>query len=490
MTALHTLTAKELSRLFLSGEVSAQEIARAFLDRIASVDGQVQAFLRTTEEVALEGARRVDERRSRGESLGPLAGVPVALKDNLATEGIETTAGSKILKGWIPPYTATAVRRLEAAGCPVLGKTNLDEFAMGSSTENSAYFPTRNPHDLNRVPGGSSGGSVAAVAALEAPLSLGSETGGSVRQPAAFCGVVGLKPTYGRVSRFGLIAFASSLDQIGPVGRTVWDVAAILQTISGPDENDMTASHHPVDDYLAKLEMGVQGLSFAMPEELLEGAQPAVREATLRAARALEQAGARQVQVTMANLAFGLAAYYVINPAEASSNLARLDGVRYGPRHGPDDLLRLYGESRGRGFGPEVKRRIMIGTFALSTGYYDAYYLKAQRVRSLIREDFSRAFQSADLILSPTTPGLPFAFGAHAGDPVAMYAEDAMTLPANLAGTPAISVPAGKQDGLPMGVQLIGRPYEEAVLFQAARVLEEALPSAPLDGVKGVSPGV
>jgi len=471
-TDLTRLTASALHDLFERGEVSCREITSAHLETIRAHDARYGAYLHVLGEGALQAADEVDRRRLAGEEMGALSGVPVALKDVIVLEGVPATAGSRILEGWIAPYTATAALRLMGGGSPVLGKTNCDEFAMGSSTETSAYFPTRNPRDPERVPGGSSGGSAAAVAAFEAPVALGSETGGSVRQPAAFCGVVGLKPTYGRVSRYGLVAFSSSMDQIGPLGRTVEDTARLLAVIAGRDAHDMTSSPAPVGDYLAELDRSVAGVRFALPDAFLDHAGPALREATENAARALEAAGAQRVEIDLPSLEFALAVYHIVSRAEASSNLARFDGVRYGPGAPADDLLDLYLESRGRGFGREVKRRIMLGTYVLSEGYYDAFYMKAQRVRSLIAEDFERAFRTADVILTPTTPDTAFRLGEKIDDPMAMYAQDIMTLPANLAGIPALSVPVGTSRGLPVGVQVMGRPFEEGLLFRTGRLLE------------------
>jgi len=485
MTDLTRMSASRLHDLFVRGEVSSREITEAHLDRIVSRDDDIHAFLSLTPERALRQADEADLRRRAGETMGPLGGVPVAVKDIIVTKDVPTTAASRILQGWVPPYDATCVERLGISGMPVLGKTNLDEFAMGSSTETSAYVRTVNPHDRERVPGGSSGGSAAAVAAYEAPCALGSETGGSVRQPSAYCGVVGVKPTYGRVSRFGLIAFSSSMDQIGPLARTVEDAARLLGVVAGADERDMTSAHVPVPDYAAALGKGVRGLAFAMPDAFTDLAQPAVAEATEAAAHVLEEGGARRVEVDLSSVAYALQVYYIIAPAEASSNLARFDGVRYGPRRGGDDLMDMYLSSRGEGFGAEVKRRIMLGTFALSEGYVDAFYRRAQEVRRRLRDDFARAFESVDFLLTPTTPDLPFKLGAHTDDPLAMYAEDIMTIPANLVGVPAMNLPAMKSEGLPIGVQLIGRPFTEALLFQVASHLEAALPGAPLDGASG-----
>ncbi len=467
-------SAAAVHRSFIAGERSASEIVDGVLDRIAVHDPILGAFLEVAADRARASARQLDRRRLAGEQLGPLAGVPVALKDNLATDGLRTTAGSALLANWLPPYSATVVRRLEVADALIIGKTNLDEFAMGSSTEHSAFQRTNNPYDADLVPGGSSGGSAAAVAAGLVPLALGSETGGSVRQPAAYCGVVGLKPTYGRVSRYGLIAFASSLDQVGPLGRTVGDVADVLRVIAGADPEDPSTCLEPVPDYRAALGGGVQGWRVAMPEELQKGADAKLQARAEQAFSALVAAGARPVSVCLPHLEAALATYYVIAPAEASSNLSRFDGVRFGVRQGGDrELADMYSQTRGRGFGPEVKRRIMIGTYALSAGYVDAFYVQAQRLRQLLAEDFAAAFSMADILVTPTTPSLPFRFGAHDHDPLAMYANDALTLPANLVGVPAISVPAGLTAGLPVGIQLMAPAFAERALLQAAQVVED-----------------
>jgi aspartyl-tRNA(Asn)/glutamyl-tRNA(Gln) amidotransferase subunit A len=467
-------SAAAVHRSFMAGERSASDIVDGVLDRIAAYDQTLGAFLEVADDRAEATARQLDRRRLAGEPLGPLAGVPIALKDNLATEGLRTTAGSALLANWLPPYSATVVRRLEAADALIIGKTNLDEFAMGSSTEHSAFQRTNNPYDADLVPGGSSGGSAAAVAAGLVPVALGSETGGSVRQPAAYCGVVGLKPTYGRVSRYGLIAFASSLDQVGPLGRTVGDVADVLSVIAGVDPEDPSTCLEPVPDYRAALGGGVQGWRVAMPEELLKGADAKLQVRAEQAFSALVAAGALPVSVRLPHLEAALATYYVIAPAEASSNLSRFDGVRFGVRQGGDgELAEMYSQSRGRGFGPEVKRRIMIGTYALSAGYVDAFYVQAQRLRQLLAEDFATAFSMADILVTPTTPSLPFRFGAHDHDPLAMYANDALTLPANLVGVPAISVPAGRADDLPVGIQLMAPAFAELALLQAAQVVED-----------------
>lgn len=480
--SLHTLTVEQASQMLARKEISSVELTRAILDRIEQVDNQVQAFVTVTREQALAQAEEIDRRRQQGEELGPLAGIPFALKDNMCTRGIRTTCSSKILHNFIPPYNATVWDKLQAAGAVLVGKTNLDEFAMGSSTENSGFFPTHNPYDLERVPGGSSGGSAAAVAAGEALFSLGSDTGGSIRQPAAFCGLVGLKPTYGLVSRYGLIAFASSLDQIGPFARTVRDCALITQTIAGHDPKDSTSAGLPVPDYLQALEGGVKGLKVGVPREYyqVEGIQPEIRAAVEKTIKALEDLGAEVGECSLPHTRYALATYYLIAPAEASSNLARYDGVQYGLRVEGEDIVEMYKKTRSQGFGPEVKRRIMLGTYALSSGYYDAYYLKALKVRTLIKQDFDQAFARFDVLLSPTTPTVAFKFGEKAADPISMYLSDIFTMSSNLAGIPAISIPVGLTDGLPVGVQFMGKAFDEATLFRVSYAVEQALLPTPL----------
>jgi aspartyl-tRNA(Asn)/glutamyl-tRNA(Gln) amidotransferase subunit A len=440
------------------------------------VDPALHAFLHVAGEDARRDARRWDDRYARtGDRLPPLAGLPVALKDNLCTRGMRTTAGSRILDGWTPPYDATVVERLREAGAVLLGKTNLDEFAMGSSTENSAFGPTRNPWDPARVPGGSSGGSAAAVAAGFVPLALGSDTGGSIRQPAGFCGVVGCKPTYGRVSRYGLIAFASSLDQIGPLTRSVADAALLLGVIAGRDARDSTTADIPVPDFLAELDGGVRGLKIGLPREAFgEGLEPDVRSAVTAGADTLRNLGATLEEIALPTIAYTLPTYYLIATSEASTNLARYDGVQYGLRVPASDLYGMYTQTRGQGFGAEVKRRIMLGTYALSAGYYEGFFLKAQRVRTLIRRDFEQAFASVDVVLMPTSPTVPFRLGEKTDDPLQMYLADVYTIPVNLAGLPGISVPCGFAHGLPVGMQLIGRPFDEAAIFRAAEAYERA----------------
>jgi aspartyl-tRNA(Asn)/glutamyl-tRNA(Gln) amidotransferase subunit A len=476
---LTDLSMLELAARLEARETSSVEATRACLARIAQVDGRVRAFLRVDEAGALAAAEASDARRAAGRARGPLDGVPIALKDNLLTEGLQTTCGSRVLEGFVPPYDATAVRLLREAGLPLLGKLNQDEFAMGSSSETGAYGPCHNPWDLSRTPGGSSGGSAAAVAAREAFASLGTDTGGSIRQPAAFTNLVGLKPTYGRVSRYGVIAFASSLDQVGPLTRSVADAAALLQVLAKHDPQDSTSAQVPAPDYAAGLEDGVRGLRLGVPREYFEGTgegaglDPEVAARVREALATYERLGATLVDVSLPHTRYALATYYLIAPAEASSNLARYDGVRYGRRaEGVRGLKELYGQTREEGFGPEVKRRIMLGTYALSAGYYDAYYVRAQKVRTLIAEDFRRAFTQVDAILSPTSPVPAFALGA-VKDPLSMYLMDVFTLPCNLAGLPGLSVPCGfTAAGLPVGLQLLGRPFDEARLLRIARALE------------------
>jgi aspartyl-tRNA(Asn)/glutamyl-tRNA(Gln) amidotransferase subunit A len=474
---LHDLSAAEIARRVQAKEVSAREVAVSFLERARRWDKALKAFLSFSEESALRQADAVDRQVAAGSPAGPLSGVPIAVKDNMCVAGTRTTCASKILENFTANYDATVIEKLRAAGAVFLGKTNLDEFAMGSSTENSAYFTTKNPWDLTRVPGGSSGGSAAAVAGRLAPLALGSDTGGSIRQPAALCGVVGMKPTYGRVSRFGLVAFASSLDQIGPFATTVSDAALLLQAISGHDPKDSTSADVPVPDYLAALGRGVKGVRIGLPKEyFIDGMDPQVNAAVRQAVATLEALGATVKEVSLPHTDAGLSVYYVIAPSEASSNLARFDGVRYGfrsPR--AENLLQQYELSRDEGFGHEVKRRIMLGTYALSSGYYDAYYLKAQKVRTLIKQDFDRAFETVDVIATPTAPTAAFKAGEKSDDPLQMYLSDVFTISCNLAGVPGISIPCGfTSDSLPIGLQLLGKPFDEETLFAAANAFEKA----------------
>ena len=470
------MSAAEIAAAVRSKQRSAVEVLDEHLARVRDREAEIHAFNLVMEDQARADAAAIDRRVASGEDPGPLAGVPVALKDNFATRGVPTTCSSRILEGWCPPYDATVVERLRAAGAVIVGKTNLDEFAMGSSTENSAFGPTCNPHDTGRVPGGSSGGSAAAVAAGFSALSFGSDTGGSIRQPAAFCGVVGVKPTYGRVSRYGLVAFASSLDQIGPFTSTVEDAALSLEVISGHDPMDTTSIPEPVPSYREHLREGVEGVRVGLIREFFEaeGLSPDVERRTREAAAALEQAGAKVEEASAPSTIYGLSAYYLIAPAEASSNLARYDGVRYGLRVDAATTAEMNTKSRTAGFGAEVKRRIMLGTYALSAGYYDAYYGKAQRVRTLILRDFDRAYERFDVLLGPTAPSTAFAFGAKA-DPLAMYLNDVFTIPSNLSGHPAMSVPFGAgDDGLPVGVQVLAPPLHESMMLRVAAALEAA----------------
>ena len=461
-----------------SGEVSARELTDQHLSRIADVEPSLHAYLEVTADRARADADRIDAARSAGEDLPPLAGVPLAIKDNLCTKGVTTTCASRMLEGFVPPYESTVTGKLWDAGAVLLGKTNLDEFAMGGSTETSAFGPTANPWNLDHVPGGSSGGSAAAVASGGCMASLGSDTGGSIRQPASFCGVVGLKPTYGRISRYGLVAFASSLDQVGPFTSNVADAAALLQVMAGHDPRDSTSLKVPVPDYSADLTKSIKGLKVGLVRECFEqeGLDPEVKASVMAAAEQLQALGAELVDVSCPRFSDGIATYYVIAPSEASANLARYDGVKYGYRaQDADSLAAMTARSRAEGFGSEVQRRILIGTYALSAGYVDAYYKKAQQVRTLIRRDFDAAYQSVDVLLTPTAPTPSFRKGAHADDPLAMYLADLLTIPANLAGLPAISVPCGfNAAGLPIGVQLIGNVLQESRLLQVAHQYEQA----------------
>jgi aspartyl-tRNA(Asn)/glutamyl-tRNA(Gln) amidotransferase subunit A len=467
----------ELTDAYRRGDLTPTAVAEAYLARIDALDGRVGAYLTVVRDQALAAARESELRWRAGAPLGPLDGAPVALKDVLCTRGVRTTCGSKMLEGFVPPYDATVVERLRAAGAVILGKTNMDEFAMGSSTEHSAFHPTRNPWDLARVPGGSSGGSAAAVAGGLAAGGLGSDTGGSIRQPAAFCGVVGMKPTYGRVSRYGLIALASSLDQIGPFARDVRDAALLLGAVAGHDRRDATCIQAPVPDYVAELSKGVAGLTLGLPDEyFIDGMDPEVERAVRAAIEVLKELGARLERVSLPTTKHSLAAYYLILPAEASSNLARYDGVKFGLRVPGRDLVDMESRTRAAGFGAEVKRRIMLGTYALSAGYYDAYYGKAQSVRTLVRREFAAAFARVDLIVAPTTPNVAFKHGEKE-DPLSMYLNDVFTIPGNLAGIPGISVPCGfSVSGLPIGLQVLGRPLDEPRLLRAAYAYEQATP--------------
>ena len=464
-----------------AGTRTARAVVEEHLAAIDAREDEIHAFNLVTADAALARADDLDRRIAAGEDPGPLAGVPVALKDNICTRGVPTTCSSRILDGWRPPYDATVVERLDAAGAVAIGKTNCDEFAMGSSTENSAFGPTRNPLDTSRVPGGSSGGSAAAVAADFAPLALGSDTGGSIRQPAALCGTVGVKPTYGRVSRYGLVAFGSSLDQIGPLAASVADAALLLEAIGGHDPRDSTSIPEPSPDLTGVLGDGVDGLRVGIIDELMgegvEGIAADVKARVEEAAAALSAAGATVEHVSVPSTVYGLSAYYLVAPAEASSNLARFDGVRFGLRVDADTAAAMNTATRTAGFGDEVKRRIMLGTYALSAGYYDAYYGKSQKVRTLIQEDFGRAYETYDLLLAPTAPTTAFPLGDKTGDPMLMYLNDVCTIPSNLAGHPSMSVPFGTgDDGLPIGVQVLAPALDEATMFRAAGVLEEAAP--------------
>ena len=496
MSDLVDLHAHEHARLLADGEVSSRELVTAHLDRAERQNGALNAWLTIDRERALTEADAADARLHSARAAGaaaleaehPLLGVPVGLKDLVSVEGGQCTAGSRILEGYRAPYDAHVTERLRAVGAVILGKTNMDEFAMGSSTEHSAYGPVANPWDLERVPGGSSGGSAAAVAALHVPVSIGTDTGGSIRQPAALCGIVGIKPTYGRVSRYGIVAFASSLDQIGPFARDARDAGLLLHAVAGRDERDSTSSPTPVPDALRALPAGddeaaavLRGKRFGLPREyFVPGMEPGVEARVREAVLALEAAGASVEEVSLPHTEYGLATYYIVAPAEASANLARYDGIRFGPRLGDDDVLSGYLATRGRGFGPEVKRRIMLGTYALSAGYYDAYYLKAQKVRTLIKADFDAVWASGvDAIVAPTSPSVAFPFGARLDDPVSMYLSDACTLPVNMAGLPGASIPCGLSDGLPVGLQIIGAPWSEAAILGVARGYEAITAHAP-----------
>jgi aspartyl-tRNA(Asn)/glutamyl-tRNA(Gln) amidotransferase subunit A len=472
---LYCLTIHELRDLIQKGEVSPVEVVQKFLTRIGEVEERIQAFNTLTAQPALATARRLEEMQIRGEKMPPLAGIPIAIKDVICTKGVATTCSSKILENYIPPYDATVMSRLNAAGCVMLGKTNMDEFAMGSSTENSGFFTTRNPWDLERAPGGSSGGSSAAVAAHMVPLSLGSDTGGSIRQPAALCNVDGLKPTYGRVSRYGLVAFASSLDQIGPFARDIRDIALLSEVIAGYDRRDSTCVNAPVPEYTREIEGGVSGLKIGMPREYFgEGIDPEVEAAVRAALKLYEKLGAKVAEISLPHTQYAVAVYYIVATAEASSNLARYDGVHYGHRtKKAEDIIELYSATRAEGFGPEVKRRIMLGTYALSSGYYDAYYLKASKVRALIRRDFEEAYKTVDVIVCPTSPTPAFKIGEKTADPLQMYLSDIYTISTNLAAIPGISIPCGfTQGNLPIGMQILGKHFDEATILRAARAFE------------------
>jgi aspartyl-tRNA(Asn)/glutamyl-tRNA(Gln) amidotransferase subunit A len=464
---LSNLTIATAHALLTSRETSAVELTEAALARIDALDGRLQSFLLVDDKGALEQARAADARIASGNATA-LTGVPLGIKDVLCTRGLRTTCASRMLEQWVAPYDATAVARLRSANAVLIGKTNMDEFAMGSSTENSAFVQTRNPWDLSRVPGGSSGGSAAAVAAGEVLGALGTDTGGSIRQPAALCGVTGLKPTYGRVSRYGAVAFASSLDQIGPFARTAYDCALLLEAIAGADQNDGTAANAVVPHYAAALDGDIRGLRVGVPGEyFVEGMDPRVADAVTRAIETLRELGAEVVEVSLPHTRYALPVYYIVAPAEASSNLARFNGVRYGLHAEGETLWDEMELTRGAGFGPEVRRRIMLGTYALSSGYYDAYYKRAQQVRTLIRRDFQQAFEKVDLLVAATAPSVAFGLGEKVADPIEMYLNDVLTLPASLAGVPGLSVPCGFADGLPIGLQILGRPFDELTVLKA-----------------------
>ncbi|MDH7576995.1 MAG: Asp-tRNA(Asn)/Glu-tRNA(Gln) amidotransferase subunit GatA [Bacillota bacterium] len=479
---LFQLTAHELAEMLKKNEISAEEITRSVFERIHAVEDQVRAYVTVTEEAAYQKARGIDGEKREGKGAGPLAGIPAGLKDNFCTRGVRTTCSSRMLENFVPPYSATVVEKLAAAGAVFTGKLNMDEFAMGSSTETSAFFQTRNPWNLDCVPGGSSGGAAAAVAAGEAVYALGSDTGGSIRQPASFCGIVGLKPTYGLVSRFGLVAFASSLDQIGPLTKDVRDCALVLNAIAGHDPLDSTSVPGPVPDYTSYLASDIKGVKVGVPREFFgEGLDPGVKEVVQAAVNQLAQLGAVVEECSFPHAEYALPCYYIIAPAEASSNLARYDGVRYGFRATPEkggnyDLLEMYMRTRSEGFGPEVKRRIMLGTYALSSGYYDAYYLKALKLRTLIKQDFNRLFDQFDVVVSPTSPTPPFRFGEKAGNPLVMYLSDVYTIPVNLAGIPALSLPCGFVEGLPVGLQIMAPAFGEGTLLKVAHAFEQSKP--------------
>ncbi len=473
----YNLTAHELSELIQTKQAKAVEIAESFAQRINDVEDKVKSYITVTTDIMTEEAKAVDALIEKGEALPPLAGVPCGVKDNMSTIGVKTTAASKILHNYVPVYDATVVEKLKANHIPMTGKTNLDEFAMGSSCENSAFFPTHNPWNLDKVPGGSSGGSAACVAADECAFALGSDTGGSIRQPASFCGIVGLKPTYGRVSRYGLLAFASSLDQIGPMTKDVTDAALVLNAICGKDSMDSTSLDVPVPDFTKALTGDVKGMKVALPKEFFaKGMGEDTRDAIMKSVETFKALGATVEEVSMPNVEYGLPVYYIIAPAECSSNLGRYDGVKYGHRSEKSvDTFSLYEWSRSEGFGPEVKQRIMIGNYALSAGYYDAYYLKAQQVRTLVKRDFDRIYENYDVILAPTSPNTAFGIGEQTDDPYTMKLADVCTIPANLAGIPAISLPCGLgNDNMPIGLQIMGKALDEESVLKAAFAFEQA----------------
>lgn len=472
---MHNKTAHELHSLLANKKISSQELTQAVLDRVDRVEDKVRAYVTITRETAIKQAKAADERLKKKQNMTSLTGIPIAIKDNMCTKGILTTCSSKILANYIPPYDATVVEKLTAAGAVMIGKANMDEFAMGSSTENSGLHPTHNPWDLKTVPGGSSGGSAAAVAAGEAILATGSDTGGSIRQPAAFCGVVGFKPTYGLVSRYGLVAFASSLDQIGPLTKDVTDTAILTNVLAGYDNKDSTSVDRPVPDYTKALVNDVKEMRIGYVKELLgQGIDKEVKDAVKQAMKKYQELGAELIEVSLPSFEHAVATYYLIAPAEASSNLARYDGVKFGARSKDNkDLLTMYYNTRQQGFGSEVKRRIMLGTYALSAGYYDAFYLKALKVRTLIKQDFDKAFGKCDVLISPTAPSVAFKIGEKSADPLSMYLSDIATIPVNLAGLPAISLPCGKSKGLPIGLQIIGQAFAEETILRAAFTYEQ-----------------
>ncbi len=474
MSDLNKLTIAEAQAKLRERAISSRDLTRACLDRIAAVEPKLNAFITVCEKEALEQADAADKRLATGDA-PRLCGIPLGIKDIYATRGVKTTCASKILENFVPPFDATVIAKLRAEGAVFVGKANMDEFAMGSSTENSAFGPTRNPHDLERVAGGSSGGSAAAVAACECLASLGTDTGGSIREPASFCGVVGIKPTYSRVSRYGVIAYASSLDQVGPFSRTVRDAAIMLRSLAGLDPSDSTCSARPVPDYEAALTGDIKGLRIGVPKEyFVEGMEPEVEKAVRDALANLQKAGARMVEISLPHTSYAVAAYYLVATAEASANLARYDGIRFGLRVPAENNIELYEKSRAQGFGAEVKRRIMLGTFALSAGYYDAYYLKGQKVRTLIRRDFERAFESCDVVMAPVAPTTAFKLGEKTDDPLTMYLSDIFTISVNLAGLPGMSIPCGYDDaGLPIGLQIIGAPFSEETIFRVGDAYEK-----------------
>ena len=475
---LYSLTIHELHDKLMKGETTSEEITESVLGRIKAVDDKVKAYITVSEEIARVQAREADKRIKAGETTSPLLGIPIAVKDNMCTDGIRTTCASKMLSNFVPPYDATVVQKLNRAGYVLCGKPNMDEFAMGSSTENSRFFITKNPWDLERIPGGSSGGCAAAVAAGECIGSLGSDTGGSIRQPASCCGVVGLKPTYGRVSRYGLVAFASSLDQIGPITKDVTDVALLLNVISGHDARDSTSANIPTPDFTRALRKDVEGMKIGLPKEyFIEGMDPEVEKSIRDAVKTLEGLGAKVVEVSLPHTDYAVATYYILATSEASSNLARYDGVKYGFRaEAPKDLMDMYMKTRDQGFGAEVKRRIMLGTYALSAGYYDAYYKKGQQVRTLIKRDFDEAFKTVDVIATPTAPTAAFKIGEKSSDPLQMYLSDIFTISVNLAGIPGISIPCGFTSGnMPIGLQLLGKHFNEESIIRAAFAYEQSM---------------